>query len=225
MQAWWNSLVLIEQVFAIVAIPATILLLIQTLLLLVGLGSGGHDAQMETDVSGLDNEADLHGLDIHDVHYDHDAHDTDGDDHDQEHEVDHGLRVFTLRGIVAFFAIFGWCGLACVNSGWSHGLSVGVSIASGILAMVSIAIVMKMVMKLQFNGTTDLKNAIGKTGTVYIRVPEQRREKGKISLLVQDQLVEADAVTDETIALKTGTEVVVIGLSGLNTLIVAAKKK
>ena len=43
MMEWWNALPLIEQVFYIIAIPSTLILLLQTILLLFGVG-GGHDA-------------------------------------------------------------------------------------------------------------------------------------------------------------------------------------
>ena len=73
---WWAGLTLLQQSFAAVAIPATVLLLLQTVLLLFGLG--GHDAD--------------HGECDHD--FDHDLdHDLDHDfDHDFDHDpdLDHG---------------------------------------------------------------------------------------------------------------------------------------
>ena len=58
---------------------------------------------------------------------------------------------------------------------------------------------------------------------MYITVPPQRRSKGKVNLLVQGKLEELDAVTDEEAPLPFGTEVVVTGISGGNTLIVRRK--
>lgn len=55
MVAWWNSLTGLEQAFAYLAIPATLILVIQTLLLLFGLGHDGDaDVDFEPDTSGLD---------------------------------------------------------------------------------------------------------------------------------------------------------------------------
>ena len=39
MAAWWDSLGLVSQIFAAIAIPATLILLIQTILMLIGIGS------------------------------------------------------------------------------------------------------------------------------------------------------------------------------------------
>ncbi len=50
---WWNSLDALQHFFAYVAIPATLILCIQTILLLFGLGAGG-DGDLDSDTSGLD---------------------------------------------------------------------------------------------------------------------------------------------------------------------------
>ena len=50
---WWNSLDALQHFFAYVAIPATLILCIQTVLLLFGLGAGG-DGELDSDTSGLD---------------------------------------------------------------------------------------------------------------------------------------------------------------------------
>ena len=49
MIAWWNELQLGQQIFALIAIPATLIMLIQALLLLIGMGDGG-----EGDLDGDD---------------------------------------------------------------------------------------------------------------------------------------------------------------------------
>ena len=53
---WWNSLSLVSQVFACVAIPATMILLIQTLLLFFGVGE---DADGVDDIPDDVPEADI----------------------------------------------------------------------------------------------------------------------------------------------------------------------
>jgi hypothetical protein len=90
--------------------------------------------------------------------------------------------------------------------------------------MVIMALILKVSMKLAVNGTINLANAIGKTANVYLRVPQNRSGRGKVNVLVQDQYVEADAVTDEKFDLKSGSEVVVVGLTAPATLLVMARK-
>ena len=58
MIAWWNELQLAQQIFALIAIPSTLIMLIQTVMLLIGIGDGGEgdvdgDEVFEGDGDGL----------------------------------------------------------------------------------------------------------------------------------------------------------------------------
>ena len=217
MAAWWESLSVLQRVFAFAAIPSTVVLFLQTILLVIGLAGHGADGHDGHD-GGHSDSHDLHHGDGHDSG-EHD-HDHDHDDHDYH---DAGLRIFTLRGLIAFFSIFGWTGLVCAASGAPAGATIAVATIAGFAAMIVIAWILKSMLKLQSNGATDLVNAVGKTGTVYMRVPPSRNEKGKINVLVQEQLIEADAVTDDEAEIPFGKEVVVLGITTPGTLLVSKK--
>jgi len=49
MTAWYNSLTGLQQVFAIIAIPSTLIVIIQTLLLFFGFGDSGPDTDVDGD--------------------------------------------------------------------------------------------------------------------------------------------------------------------------------
>ncbi|MDR2712151.1 MAG: hypothetical protein LBB91_03435 [Clostridiales bacterium] len=216
MTAWWNSLTGIEQVFALMAIPATLLLLIQTVLLIFGLG-GDHGADLEVDHSALDPAG-------HDISFDQADHDVSTDhDHDNTNSYDHGLRIFTVRGFVAFFSVFGWCGLACLQGDINISLSVLISFIAGLASMVIIALLLRAALGLQSSGTLSMANAVGKSASVYMRVPADRAGRGKVNLIVQGSYIEADALTDEKTDLLPNHQVTVIGLASPNTLLVAKK--
>lgn len=207
---WWNSLDALQHFFAYVAIPATLILCIQTVLLLFGLGAGG-DGEVDSDTSGPDT-GDGTAPDL-------DAPDTDvPDSWDGEggHALAHdpGLRIFTIRGLVAFFSVFGWAGLALSRSGVPGGVSTLIAFLLGLGAMVVLALMLRGALRLQSDGTMNLKNALGLCGTVYLTVPPRRQGTGKITLVLQGQLGEFEALTDEPEPLKTGQSVQVIGLSG-----------
>ncbi len=194
---WWLALGDVGQIFACIAIPATVILIVQLILTLIGLGGDDADASAEGD-------ADL-------------------DDGDIDGDVDAGLRVFTLRGLVAFFSVLGWVGIICIGAGLSVIVSVLISVAAGALATVSIALIMKWLFKLQYDGTEDIRDALGVSGTVYLRIPPSRTGKGKISAIIQGKLCEKNAVTDEETVIERGEEVTVVGISGEETLIVKRK--
>ena len=96
--SWYESLNTVQQVLAAGAIPATVILIIQTVLLMFGVG--GHDA----DSGEFDHDFSYsHDFDGHIDHdFDH-SHDFDGHiDHDGAHHLS-GVRIFTIRGLIAMF--------------------------------------------------------------------------------------------------------------------------
>ena len=102
-------------------------------------------------------------------------------DGDSSHalEPDPGLRIFTIRGLVAFFSVFGWAGLALSRSGVPGGVSTLIAFLLGLGAMVVLALMLQGALRLQSDGTMDLKNALGLCGTVYLTVPPRRQGTGK----------------------------------------------
>ena len=203
---WWNSLELISQIFALIAIPATLVLLIQTILMFIGIDSDS-DA---SDIS-LGDSIDGDGLDVEI-----------GDELSDIADMA-DLKIFTLRGLVAFFVVFGWVGYVMNNGGAALWLTILVSAVCGFAMMTALAFMMRYVMKLRSDGNIDNKNAIGVSGRVYLTIPAERQGEGKINILVQGSYIERDAVTDEKEPIKTGSEIVVVGLSGQTTLVVKSK--
>ncbi len=203
--AWWEGLSALQQIFACAAIPATILLVLQTLLLLFGLG--GHSAdQGET----IDHSA-LVGHDADgDMEADHEW-DTADYDHDGAHHGA-GIRLFTVRGLVAFFAVGGWLGIVLEDAQIHTALTVAVALAGGFAALVFVALIIKWSLSLQENGTLSLENTIGRQASVYITIPPDLSGTGKVMLTVQDQLRELEAMTESHKPLATGSQVKVTGI-------------
>ena len=225
MAAWWQSLTTLEHVLLYIAVPATLILILQTVLLLVGGafdGDGEVDGDLDADFDGgadVDGDGDLDGADL-----DTDL-DTDGDGPDGEAEVREdgaaaGLHLFTVRGVVAFLTLFGWGSLCFSQLGFPPFLAVFLGIPVGIAGMVGIALILREALKLQYDGTLDLRNAVGLSGTVYLTVPPGRAASGKVNVTVQEQLQEFEAVTDSDTPLPTGSPVRVAGLAGEDTLLV-----
>lgn len=191
---WWTSLGITGQVFALIAIPSTLVLLVQTVLLLFGFGDDG-----SADVVGDFNDPDTS-----------DIGDTDGD----------GFALFSVRGIVAMLCVAGWSGLAMYQAGWNLWLVILLSVIFGFIALVGIALMMKAIMKLQDDGNIDIGGAIGKSGKVYIPIPSNMSGSGKINLTLQERFIEVDAVTTSSRTLKTGETVRVVATDEVGTLVV-----
>lgn len=200
---WWESLGDVGRIFACVAIPSTVILFLQTILMLIGIGGGSLDSD-DAD-TGVDTELDNDG--------------------DADTELDGGLRLFSFRGIIAFLTVLGWVGILGVRLEWSVPVIVISSLLSGFVAMVAIALLSRLIFALQADGTEDLQHALGVAGTVYLRIPPSREGRGKVNIMLDGRLVEKDAVTDEAEMLNYGEQIVVIGISGGTELIVRKKAK
>ena len=206
---WWNSLDLAAQIFYCIAIPASVILIIQTILTFVGIGDGAEadadadipdDADMPDGVFGNDTVTEAHdfvGLE--------------------------GLRILTLRGIIAFFVVFGWVGVVMNAFAIKLYITIPVAFVCGVAMMLLLAIIFRYLMKLRNNGNINNKNAIGVSGKVYLTITPSRQGQGKVQIIVQGAFIEREAVTDDVSAIPTGSEVVVVGVSGQTDLIVKRK--
>lgn len=191
---WWNGLDLTEQIFALIAIPSTLVLLIQTILMLFGIGDG------------VDTDLDLDGDGIPDM-------DVSPDDFGS-------LHVFSIRGIAGMLCIGGWSGLVMHQAGWSLWLTVLLSVVFGVITLLLLGYVMYGVSRLQSSGNVDIKTAVGKTGTVYIPIPAGRSGQGKVNVTLNETFMELEAVTQADRRLRTGETVRVTGTDDRGVLIV-----
>lgn len=194
MMDWWNGLDLTEQIFALIAIPSTLVLLIQTILLLFGIGDG------------VDTDLDLDGDGIPDT-------DASPDDFGS-------LHVFSVRGIAGMLCIGGWSGLVMYQAGWSLWLTVLLSVVFGVITLLALGYVMYGVSRLQSSGNVDIKTAVGKTGTVYIPIPADCSGQGKVNVTLNETFMELEAVTQADRRLRTGEAVRVTGTDDRGVLIV-----
>jgi hypothetical protein len=197
-------------------------MIVQTALLLLG-GAFGDDG---ADIAGGVAEGDV------DVDADFDADfdtaapaglDAGGGGDAGEYDISQagdGLRIFTVRGIVAFLSIGGWTGLALLRYG--EGVALLGAIVAGTAALLFAALVIRWVLRMQSSGNLMASNAIDHTATVYIPIPPGRASTGRVTMLLQGRFAELDAVTDSPTPLRTGESVRVIGVLGENCLIVRA---
>lgn len=273
---WWNSLTDLQRLFASIAAPATLFMILQFIMLLFGFAHGSDtdsadhgdnlDSHAHDIFSGNDHDAaDGHAHDIfsghgHDVADGH-AHDifsghghdvTDGHVHDinsghdhdgldshtahdgvhashgedshhtaEGHDKTDALRLFTLRGIIAFLSIGGWMGVAAIDWNISNILAVVLALAAGWLALWFVAWTIRAFVRMQQSGNVNMENAVGRDGEVYLTIPENGH--GKVNVIVQDRLCEMDAVTKAGRSIKTGEKITVLGIASEGVLLVAPK--
>lgn len=131
-----------------------------------------------------------------------------------------GFQFFTFKNLVAFFTIFGWTGITCLESQLSNGLTIVISTIAGLIMMGLTSLLFYWMSKLSQSGTLRIKNAIGVIGEVYLPVGEKRSSVGKIQIKVQGSLRELEAITDSETVLKTSTIIKVVGVVSAELLLV-----
>lgn len=208
MNEWWNNLTILQHLFYYCAIPATLILIIQTLLTILGLGNDmDGDIDFDSDID-LDGDMDIQG--------NYDVAEMDSD----VLESSASLKFFSIRGIIAFFTLFGWVGVVLSDTNLNNILIFIFAILSGLAGMFIIALMFYGFTRMQSSGNINLKNALGTTGEIYIPIPPNRSGKGKIQLTLQERFIEANAMTDDNKILSTGSRVRVVDVIDINTLLV-----
>jgi len=151
------------------------------------------------------------------------------DDHDHDYDVDHdgdfdvddaGFHIFTFKNLVAFFTLFAWSGLACIEGGFSLAIVIIVSLVCGSIMMIIMASLFYYISKFSHSGTLVMKNAIGQSGDVYLSIPAKKAGMGKVQVKVQGGLRTLNAMTEDIETIKTGSLIEVTDIIGENILLV-----
>ena len=114
MQDWWDTLSSFEKIFWYISVPFSVIFFIQMLITFAGIGSGKSDV----------------ATDLHDV--------TSGNHSREDVPATKGFKYFgffTLRNFIAFFTVLGWTGILFIHSGLKYSLTIVLSAAAGITAM------------------------------------------------------------------------------------------
>lgn len=187
---WYNNLTLIQRIYALIAIPTTVILIIQTIMLFFGLDDD--DADFDSDDAAV------------------------GDD---------GFTLFSVRGIMAMLCVAGWSGVAFNEAGFGIALTIVLSTILGFAALVGMAYLIKLILKLQDSGNIQPANAIGKVGQVYLTIPPNMSGMGKVNVTIQDKYSEFNAMTTDADAIKTGEVIRVVATDEIGYLLVERMKK
>jgi len=173
-----------------------------TFLLVCALVGGGVVVlQLVLGLLGLDHDAVPHDVHVH-VHVGHAGHAADA--------AHHGLHLTSLRALAAGLAFFGLTGYGLLRAGWSAGGAVA-------LALVAVAVLLRLLLRLESDGVVRIENALWQPATVYVPIPGAKAGAGKVTLSLQGRLVEYQAVTPEP-ALPTGAAVTVVDVVSSDTL-------
>lgn len=135
-----------------------------------------------------------------------------------------GVNFFTIKNTVAFFTVFGWTGLGCIDSGLTPLLTIFISTIAGLIMVAILTFLFYLMSKMSEDGTLKLSNAIGKLCEVYLTIPKNQNGYGKVQIKVQGSLRELEAMTNDNEDLKSGSLVKVLEVVNDQVLLVTKNK-
>jgi hypothetical protein len=145
-------------------------------------------------------------------------------DTDTDHGGDHGngfLGMLSVRAVSAALMLFGLGGLTALSRGADEPVAFLVATGAGVATLYGVALMMQSLARLKHDGTARVERSVGRTGTVYLRVPAAKTGPGKVHLMLQNRTVEYQAVTAGG-ELPTGTPVRVVAVVNSDTVEVEA---
>jgi len=190
MMEWWNALAGDLQVFYGIGLLASLLLIIQLIMTVLG-ADGGADFDAADGVDSFDG--------------------VDGDHGD-------GLGLISTRTIVAFLTGFGWTGAIARGLELNLMVSVLIALVVGFILMLLVFWLMKGLYSLRQSGSLDYHNAIGEVGTVYVGIPPKGEGSGQIQVTVQGRLATVAALSEAPEKIPSGSQVKVVKLLAGNML-------
>lgn len=196
---WWTDLSTFSQISFVVATTTTLILIIFLILMMVGVGGSDYDGASADVGNSVYNDTPLSGI--------------------------FSLKLFNLRSILVLLSIGAWVAFLFDQGdvvAWYWALVIGFAI--GLAAAILVAIMYHQAMKLESSGNINYNAAVGKTAIVYIRVPKEKSGKGKVSITLQDRLVQIDAMTNDKEDLLTNSYVEITDTVDENTVVVTKYK-
>lgn len=196
----WDNMTAFQQTFFVIAIVATVIMIVLIILMFIGMD----------DIDGFEGAVDDVDFSVDMIN-------------DEPISGIGGLKILSIRGILAFLSIGGWT-TYLLSDNMQEWLAALFGIVAGSIATVLLAYALNSAMKLESSGNLDYRGAIGKPAMVYIRIPASRSGRGKVIMNHQGKTLEVDALTDEIEDLIRNTKVVVEALEDDSTLLVKKTK-
>ncbi len=161
-----------------------VLIVLQVGLQLFGIFDGDADINTDVDTDGL-GDTDGHG--------------------------DLFFGILSFKALTAFTAFFGLTGLSLMDGDTTRAARISISIGVGFISMLIIAWLMRGLHRLGSDGSVNVQRALGRAGTVYLRIPGAGSGRGKVTMELGGRTMELEAFTDES-EIATGERVSVVAV-------------
>jgi hypothetical protein len=132
--------------------------------------------------------------------------------------------MFNFQGIVSGATVLGLAGLAATSAKLPGYVALAIGIGAALVMMALIDGAFGLMENMDNDGTVDIQQAVGKIATVYLSIPAKSEGLGKITMNLQQRLMEFSATTFKDKPLATGQRVVVVAVLGSSVMLVVAEE-
>jgi membrane protein implicated in regulation of membrane protease activity len=129
------------------------------------------------------------------------------------------FQFFSFRNLIHFMLGFAWTGISFYSIIDNKTLLIGISLLVGIAFVAIFFLIISQIKKLAEDNTFKIHETLGKTGEVYLTIPENKSGIGKVQISIRGSFKELRAITDSE-SLKSGTLVKIKAIDSDNILVV-----
>ena len=134
--------------------------------------------------------------------------------------ADASFKALTFQGLMAFLMFFGLAGLYTLKSTETSTLAIAVGGIAGFASMYGTGKLFQLFITLQSDGSVGISEAIGSTGSVYLRIPHEGA--GQVQVNFGGSLRTMDAKSHDDAGIATGEFIEVVDIMG-DVLVVKRK--
>jgi len=133
--------------------------------------------------------------------------------------------LFNFQGIVSGATVLGLAGLAATAAKLPGVVALAIAIGAALVMMAVIEGLFGVMANMDSDGTIDIDQAVGKMATVYLGIPAKSEGQGKITVSLQQRLMEFPAITLQDAPLVTGQKVIVVAVQDSDVMQVVSAEK
>ena len=134
--------------------------------------------------------------------------------------ADASFKALTFQGLMAFLMFFGLAGLYTLKSTETQTLAIAVGGIAGFASMYGTGKLFHLFVGLQSDGTVEISESLGATGTVYLRIPENGA--GQVQVNFGGSMRTMKARSQDGTGIDTGVVIEVLETMG-DVLVVKSK--
>lgn len=128
--------------------------------------------------------------------------------------------IFSVKPMVGFFLGFGWAGGLALDGGFSLLAATAIALGAGAIVTAGILAIYRGIYSMRSDGTRQIDQAVGATGTVYVTVPAARVSGGQVTVNFAGRQETLAALSNGSLPIRSGEKIKVTSVIDAGTVLV-----